>query len=335
MASTMRGTAGGRLSKDSSLSICLATDAGYAFPTAVVAKSVIMTKSPNLGPVYYVWVDQVAPPRELVKYLERCGVVLVVAPTSVLLSLKGDSGHVTQASSARLALAEILEEFPIERFLYLDGDVEITGSLSDLSEVDLPESHIAAAENAETLFSCRYPHKHEEWTNRMRGLGMSEGSGYFNAGVLLAHMKSWKEISSQAKKFYRENAGKCRLYDQCALNAVCHDRRLVLSPRWNVQSAFLGLRHGSRFSPRIIHYNGGNKPWAPVLLGKTWHARKPFFAARSEMPELWMRTAQRGRFRVYKKPLINYLIRAIRRRGAQKIYQQYLATTEFADLPSR
>jgi lipopolysaccharide biosynthesis glycosyltransferase len=317
-----------------SIAVCLATDAGYAFPTAVVAKSIAQTHSANIGPVYYIWVDQDAPPRELVSYLERCGAVLVVAPTSLLLTMSRKHAQLTNAASARLALDEILKGFSIEKFLYLDGDVEIAGSLSALADVVLPESHIAAVENAGTLMSRRSPIAHRKWVERIRDLGMPEGSPYFNSGVILAHMKSWTQISAQARVHYAAHAGKCRHFDQCALNAVCHDRRLALSPRWNFQHGFFGLNveGAAASSPRVVHFSGVSKPWAPVLFSRTWAARKPHFVARSEMPELWRKTARPTKWNAYKRTLLNYINRAACRIDAQRVFSHYLANTEFADI---
>ena len=320
-----------QLSRSSSVAICTATDEGFAFPTAVVAKSISRLKCKNIGPVYYVWIGQSVPPRELVSYLERCGVILVVAPSSLLLTMRGAHGLLTPAASARLALAEILKDFPIDKFLYLDGDVEIAGSLSELGDVDLPEGQIAAADNAGTLISRRDPRANRQWIERIRNLGMPEGSSYFSSGVMLAHMQSWGEISAQARKYYAENPSKCRFFDQCALNAVCYNRRLILSPRWNFQSDFFNLNYDGDIRPAIVHFSGSCKPWVPVPFTRSWRAAKPFLAARSEMPELWGKTAQRGAVGIYKKTFANYIRRAKFRSAAQRIFSHYLATTGFAD----
>ena len=108
----------------------MVTDAGYALPTAVVARSIANMQTPNIGPIYFVWIDDEAPPRELIVYLDRSGINLVTAQNSLLRTMKpAYAGYVTRASAARLFLATLLDKFPIDKFLCLDGDIEVAGAL--------------------------------------------------------------------------------------------------------------------------------------------------------------------------------------------------------------
>lgn len=108
---------------------------------------------PNIGPIHFVWIDNDPPPFELVSFLEKSGIILVATRNSFLSTMARDyEGHLTPAASARFFLPKLLEQFPIDRFLYLDGDVEVKGSLGALAETDLPHGYIAAAEEYSRLF---------------------------------------------------------------------------------------------------------------------------------------------------------------------------------------
>ena len=327
---------GQKLKNLSPVAICMATDAGYAFPTAIVAKSIAQRQYPNIGPIYFIWADNEKPPPELIAFLGKNGITLVIAQNSLLRLMEpAHAGYLTAASATRLFLATILEKFSIDKFLYLDGDVEIARSLSPLAEIDLPDDHIAAVEDYKLFFSALDPKLFAAWKNRLHNLAMPEGAPYFNSGVILAHMQSWAKISAEAQKFHHANAAACISFDQCALNAVCHDKRLVLSPRWNFQPALFPLMVEASVDPGIVHFCGPYKPWAPVPFTRPWQARKPFLAARSELPQLWEKTALRGSLkhslRLYKKMLKLRFKKKAPIDKERRFFLDYLSNTRFAD----
>ena len=316
------------------MAICMASDAGYAFPTAVVAKSIAQRQYPHIGPIYFVWVDAEEPPHELVTYLEKNSITFVTARNSMLPKMaSGYAGHLTPAASARLFLAEILEKFPVDRFLYLDGDVEIVHSLSSLAKINLPQDYIAAAEEYGPLLKMNDSRSVTKWQKRLQGLGMPEGASYFNSGVILAHMQSWAKISNDAQAFLVENTPACIYFDQCALNAVCYNRRLILSPKWNFQAPLFRLNVETDIKPNIVHFTGAHKPWASVQLARPWQARGPFLAARTELPQLWKRTALRSSLQTSLKHQRNVLKQYIEKPNdkRRRSFLEYMASTNFID----
>ena len=252
-------------------------------------------RSPNIGPVYFIWVDKQLPPRELTVFLEKNDIILVVAPHSLLLATMANyKGHLTPAASARLLLPAILEKHAVDRFIYLDSDVQVTGSLELLAGVNVPHDHIAVVEEDVSLFSRLIPKIARKLQKRRDDLGMPENTPFFNSGVILARMHPWAKIAGAAQKFYSKNQAVCRTFDQDALNAVCHDRHQLLSPKWNFQPRFFDLGVESIVKRRIVHFVGPYKPWGSVPLSRPWCARKPFLSARSELPQLWERRASQG-----------------------------------------
>jgi hypothetical protein len=316
------------------VAICLVSDAGYAFPSAVVAESIARRGDSRLGPVYYVWADDGEPPGELERYLSQAGVRLARVPEPLLRPHAGVSaGRLPRGALARLFLAQALEREGIGRFIYLDSDIEIRGSLDRLAAIPLPAGKIAAADDVRGVVFEK-AHMADQLRAERRRLGMPDSASYFNTGVVLAGMHDWAGISAEALRFFASDPAACIYLDQCAINAVCHDRRRVLSPRWNFQSPYFSLGLEDPIRPSILHFTGPHKPWTPVPFTPTWAARKPFLAARGRMPLLWKQTRRRVlQSGYYSKGLRltfrSYANRASRRRE----FFDYLARTKFADEP--
>jgi lipopolysaccharide biosynthesis glycosyltransferase len=316
------------------VAVCLASDAGYALPSAVVAASVARMASPRIGPVYFVWADDAAPPAELAAFLDQAGVRLARVPERLLAPFAGArAGPLTRGALGRLFLAQALEREAIGRFLYLDGDIEVTGSLDALAEIPLAAGQVAAVDDVRGVIFTK-PHLAEQLRAERRRLGLPDSVSYFNSGVMLADMRDWPLLAARALEFYLSDPGACIFLDQCALNAVCHDRRLVLSPRWNFQSPLLDLGLEALLQPHIVHFNGTPKPWMPIAFTRSWQARKPFQAARPRMPQLWKITEPRIRPARYYTVPIKKRIRALKGRKLEKArreFSEYLERTKFVD----
>lgn len=316
------------------VAICLVCDAGYAFPTAVVAESIARMEGPWLGPVYFVWADDPPPPDELVAFLAKAGVRLARVPDRLLDPLGGVSlRHWSRGALGRLFLSQALEREPIGRFIYLDGDLEITGSLDRLAAIPLDTGQIATADDVRGVV-FKKPHLEAQLREERRRLGMPESAAYFNTGVMLADMHAWAGISEEALKVFLADPAACINLDQCAINAVCYDRRRVLSPRWNFQSPYFDLALEDEIQPCIVHFTGPHKPWRPIPFTRTWPARKPFFAARGRMPQLWKVTQPQAlRVGYYSKALKLRFRFAVSRDERRREVFDYLARTSFADEP--
>ncbi len=150
----------------------------------------------------------------------------------------------------------------IERFLYLDGDILVDGSLDDIFDAEIPEGGMLAA--PDTVCLCvnelgRGPQREKVYLQR---LGVKEDS-YFNSGVILASRRGWSQIAEKAVNFLVENSELCRSSDQSALNAVAGHLCRPLSLRWNYQSDHMTLLDPRSIGvkPVIWHFTGAPKPW--------------------------------------------------------------------------
>ena len=271
-----------------SYSVIMFSDAGYAAPTAVVARTIADRCEPELDTVYFVWAGLDAPPDELDRYLAGSNVKIVRMPRKLVEGLGNASvGHLGSISLARLHFASILESYPIRQFVYLDGDVDVLGPLAPLGLLPLAPGHIAAAGIKEELMPSGNPEKLKSWARHLERLGLKPQNGYFNAGVVLADMEAWAVLGREALAFYWSNQGACRYLDQDALNAVAMPSRQRLSPRYNFQRVFFSLGLEEILRPRILHFNVSWKPWMATPFTRTWQSRKPFEASKEAMPGLW------------------------------------------------
>lgn len=179
-------------------------------------------------------------------------------PRDLLLPLNPQA-HYTLDTYTRLWVGDF---FPAstDRVLYLDADIVVVGPISDLWNVDLSGALLGAVD---------IPGSDRGVTR----LGMKAEDGYFNAGVLLIDIKQWRATRAEETviEYIRANPDKV-LYDQDALNACFYSRTKRLPYKWNVirpffrdPSPFL-LDHAElesiRREARIIHFNGGSKPWS-------------------------------------------------------------------------
>jgi len=179
-------------------------------------------------------------------------------PRDLLLPLN-PLAHYTPDVYSRLWIGEF---FPpqVTRVLYLDADMVVVSSIAPLWNADLGGALMAAVD---------IPGSDRGVTR----LAMRPEDGYFNSGVLLIDLAQWRATRAEETviDYIRANPERV-LYDQDALNACFHSRTKRLDYAWNVIWPFyrepptLPLKQREiaavRREARIIHFNGGSKPWS-------------------------------------------------------------------------
>jgi len=155
------------------------------------------------------------------------------------------------------------------RALYLDPDTIVVGPIEELWRTDLHGNVLAAV----PIPNSARPATH----------GMRPGSLFFNAGVLLIDLDRWRAegYRDRCLDYLKQHPERAIDGDQDILNLVTEGHWLPLPFEWNVISPFyrkshdLGLPRSKvrrvRRNARIIHFNGGNKPWTYL----DDHPRKP------------------------------------------------------------
>ena len=169
--------------------------------------------------------------------------------------------YVSLATYYRLFIPELIPQ-NVTRVIYLDCDVIVDGSLTNLWNIDLGDKCIAALQEQSIL--CRAG---------CERLNYPLNDLYFNAGVLVLNLDKIREKYSSKdyilyiKGHYRE----ILFHDQDVLNKFFHTSKMFFPLRYNVMDSFL-RKHAKLpsyyeynineiFEPIVIHYSGPIKPW--------------------------------------------------------------------------
>jgi lipopolysaccharide biosynthesis glycosyltransferase len=157
-------------------------------------------------------------------------------------------GHISIATYFRLLLPAVLPA-GLDRILFMDCDVIVNDSLSDLWNTPLGDYPMAAVSD------------HHLDMKRQR-IGLGPESPYFNGGMLLIRLSAWRQenVLSRGLEYARLNAAKLEDWDQDVLNHLFENRCLMLDERWNAMS------HPWRMRYREIL---GRTPWAGPPLAAT------------------------------------------------------------------
>lgn len=172
--------------------------------------------------------------------------------------------HITQAAYYRLFLTEIIPD-DVEKVLYLDGDIAVTGSLSELWNTDISDCAVGGVTDMSEAI--------QEYSR----LGYPSEFGYFNSGVLLINLKYWRKnkVVDTFQKIMTETPERIKFHDQDVLNISFYDCKKQLSLKYNFQNGFLYKKEfwqidGQKYEqsvmeavkqPVIIHYSARIKPW--------------------------------------------------------------------------
>lgn len=164
----------------------------------------------------------------------------------------------------RLFLGECLSQ--IDKVLYLDCDIIVNKSLSELWNTDISYYAVAGVRDRINDYIRVY--------NR---LGYPMKDGYINSGMMLINLKKWREdrFFDQAKEVARQmGASILKNHDQDIINILYHGQILMLPFRYNLLEYYLYVEEWLYLdrkyypeiieackSPVIVHFCMPQKPW--------------------------------------------------------------------------
>ena len=174
----------------------------------------------------------------------------------------GNSPSITRTTYYRLWLAEFLPP-TIDKVLYLDGDIIVRHSLLSLWNTDLGNDAVAVV-----------PDGSDGMMEIYQRLGYPSELGYFNAGVLLANLKYWREhmVVKDFLEYLQTHAKDILYHDQDVLNVVFKEKKVILPIKFNMSSGFLWKKPqfdvkkyekeliAAFTDPVIVHFIA-DKPW--------------------------------------------------------------------------
>ena len=144
--------------------------------------------------------------------------------------------------------------FPkMDKALYLDSDIIITGNIADLYNVDMGNNLVGAVPDMAVQNTPIFI----EYVENALGV---KAEKYFNAGILLMNLKEMRNWDFENK--FIELLGKYKFrvaQDQDYLNVLTKDRVKYVDNSWNVQPVPANICSFDTIN--LIHYNMLWKPW--------------------------------------------------------------------------
>lgn len=195
-------------------------------------------------------------------------------------------GNFTPETYFRLFLPEVLNNY--EKVLYLDADMVVCHDVAELYNIDLGNMLIGAVRDPIISGSNKSPmyNKHDD----MEKLGIKNIYDYFQAGVLLIHLKRLSEGDLCRQMIEYASTHDCDLVDQDVLNLFCQGKVKFIDNKWNVDVNSIAMKvvpyapaamwkeyKKNRETAYIYHFAGADKPWNNPTLDKAdvfWDAAR-------------------------------------------------------------
>ena len=159
--------------------------------------------------------------------------------------------YYTMTTYYRLFIPDMFTQ--MDKALYLDSDIIITGDISELYNTDMGNNLVGAVPDMAVQNTPVFI----EYVENALGV---KAERYFNAGILLMNLKEMRTWNFEDK--FIELLGKYKFrvaQDQDYLNVLTKDRVKYVDNSWNVQPI---PENRCKFNEiNLIHYNMLWKPW--------------------------------------------------------------------------
>lgn len=159
----------------------------------------------------------------------------------------------------RLFMPKVLKEHT-NRFLYIDADAIVTGSLKDLFSLNMNKAAMGAVSELPDAVKYRAGYLH------------LKSMKYFNDGIMFIDIPQWEaqQITEKAFSYQLEPKNRFLGQSQDVLNLVFDGMNYFLPPEYN---SFGGGEYLAKDrEAKIVHWTGRRKPWQMVLseFDKQW-----------------------------------------------------------------
>ena len=248
------------------ISIAFACDECYSKHVAVVIQSIFANAAQEDRHEFHALTMGMTPEseRRLIEIATSGGATMLVHRVDPQLLAGFTVTYVTLDSYIRLLLPEVLPNH--DKVLYLDADLIVMDSLSELWKINIENFAAAAARDGMTITKGAA-------LEHIESFDFPKGHIYFNAGVLLLNLQVLREMQllERVRVWAKKNSHLMKHNDQDALNVILAGKILSCHLRWNLQAPLIApIRLGWKCSqehlkavlnPGIIHYVTNRKPW--------------------------------------------------------------------------
>lgn len=252
------------------INVCISCDDNYAKYAGVVIASVLLSAKEDDEFSFYILdggISEKAKVRiDRLKQIRDFNLVYVQIDPTMFDVYKDilTHGYISIATYYRLKLSELLPK--VDRVIYLDCDVIVRKSLSELFDTDMEDKYIAG------IIDSRVKYK-PKWKD----------TKYINAGVLLMDLGKIRRdgIEDKFAQYAKDNIDNIKAGDQDIINFTLDGEIKIVDDRWNVQVSSFLSRSSFTKDPYIIHYIAKQKPW---LFASYNHFKNEYFKVLEHTP---------------------------------------------------
>lgn len=242
------------------INICLSCDDNYVKYAGVAIASILANANEDDELYIYILDGKIKTDSKnkilALKNIKNCSIEFIPINEKEFEDYKKVKNHsyISISTYYRLKLATLLPN--IDKILYLDCDIIVNSSLSELFLSELENYIFAGVKDID--------------------IAIRNNSNYVNAGVLLMDLNKVRKNNIQEKfySFAKENYNKIELGDQGIINEVLKGQIKIVDDKYNVQSECFIRRSSFTKNPAIVHFVGLKKPW---VIGSWSHHKKLYF----------------------------------------------------------
>lgn len=161
-----------------------------------------------------------------------------------------------------------------DEIVYMDGDTQVAGPISEYLAADLGESGLMATPDPMAL---RMDESGDFWTRKSHyfssiGIDRKSQLSYFNAGILKAAPARWIAVSEEAIRLYHARKQDYVFSDQDILNMIVGSNYQSASFQWNFPAFLVNTDIERIVQPKIYHFMSNPRPWHGPLppWGRRW-----------------------------------------------------------------
>lgn len=183
--------------------------------------------------------------------------------------------HLSEETYYRLFIMDLLPRY--KKVLYLDCDIVVNEDVAELFLTDIDDYLLGAVRDIDYAGNYKANEERRQYTKDI--IKLDNAYDYFQAGVLIMNLENIRKEFTVNYLIEVALSYKWKHHDQDVLNHLCEGKVRFLDMSWNVimnwKSNFssrmdilkLSPRNiyneylASRFTPKIVHYAGYQKPW--------------------------------------------------------------------------
>lgn len=229
--------------------IYFCADNNYVPFTAVTMASILKNANNNDDLAFHIIGDDITQKTKNklmnLKSIKNCEINFIDVDSSIFDDLKGkiEMGYLSMACFYRLLIPKFAAK-NVSKALYLDGDIIVRSSLTELFNTDITEVMAAAVEEPGAI--------------QVQNLSLKHGK-YFNSGMLLLNLDEIRKTNllEEAFDYFASNHHNFVCRDQDILNGIWDGKVKFIKEEFNTVTFNKNVKN-----PIIYHFTGFmKKPW--------------------------------------------------------------------------